>query len=155
MERPHTFKMVLKGLYIWLVHQDLQKKKEIEIVKRSRNSGKVFATKLFTVCYQCIARPARPEIPGFPGQVESTSRLQAHTQRLLQSEWFLSTWKSNVSRPQFMNHIYVNLLFWLQSNDVCICCWKLVVRWLHEARSSISPKSKRLANCSLSHVLQS
>ena len=56
MERPHTFKMVLKGLYIWLVHQDLQKKKEIEIVKRSRNSGKVFATKLFTVCYQCIGQ---------------------------------------------------------------------------------------------------
>ena len=32
--------MVLKGLYIWLVHQDLQKKKEIEIVKRSRTVAK-------------------------------------------------------------------------------------------------------------------
>ena len=37
-------------VYVCLVHQDFQNKNKIEIVKRSRHNGKVFATELFTVC---------------------------------------------------------------------------------------------------------
>lgn len=83
-------------VYVCLVHQDFQNKNKIEIVKRSRHNGKVFATELFTVDRQ-LSLPGLTRLPGFPGQEESTSRLRVHTQRHLQPVWFRSTWKSNVS----------------------------------------------------------